>query len=132
MNTKLLMIASAILMGLMGIAFSFMPGDILELLGQVPNKTLTLTLQLTGALYIGFAMTNWMAKTLLIGGIYARPLCAGNFFHFFIAGLTLVKASLNNNIFSVYILIVTIFYLIFSISFGYIFFTHPVIKQTGQ
>lgn len=132
MNTKLLMIASAIFMGLLGIALNFIPGEILKIFGQVSNGTLTLTLQVTGALYIGFAMTNWMAKTVLIGGIYARPLCIGNFFHFFIAGLTLVKATFNINPFSVYILIVTIIYVILAILFGYVFFTNPVKKHTVQ
>ena len=73
MNTKLLMTASAVFMGLIGIVLTFMPDEVLKILEQVPNTTLTLSLQLTGALYFGFAITNWMAKTVLLGGIYARP-----------------------------------------------------------
>lgn len=80
------MTASSVFMGLIGIALSFMPNEFLEILGQMQNETLNLILQLTGALYFGFAMTNWMAKAVLIGGIYSRPLSIGNFSHFFCCG----------------------------------------------
>lgn len=132
MNTKLLMTASAVFMGLIGIALSFMPDEVLGTLDQVPNPTLALILQLTGALYFGFAITNWMAKTVLIGGIYSRPLSIGNFSHFFIAGLALIKSSVNSNTSSTYIIILTIIYVIFAILFGYVFFTNPIKKPTNQ
>lgn len=132
MNTKLLMTASSVFMGLIGIAFSFMPNEIIKTLGQIPNETSTLTLQLAGALYFGFAMTNWMAKGVLIGGIYSRPLSIGNFTHFFIAGLALVKTSFNSNTSSTYIITLTIIYVVFAILFGYVTFTHPIKTQTNQ
>lgn len=115
-------------MGLLGIILSFMPNEVLETLGQAPSGTLILTLQLTGGLYFGFAMTNWMAKTVLIGGIYARPLSIGNFSHFFIAGLAFIKASLNSNTASTYTYILTLIYVLFAILFGYVFITHPIKK----
>lgn len=126
MNTKLLMTASSVFMGLIGIALSFMQSEVLKALGQMPNQTLNLILQLFGALYVGFAMTNWMAKTVLIGGIYSRPLSIGNFSHFLIAGLALVKASLSSNTTSIYIYVLTTIYVLFAILFGYVIFTHPV------
>lgn len=126
MTTKLLMTVSSVFMGLIGIALSFMPSEVLEILGQVPNEILTLTLQLTGALYFGFAMTNWMAKAVLIGGIYSRPLSIGNFSHFFIGGLTLVKVLLNGNTSSTYIFTLAIIYVLFAILFGYVLFRHPI------
>ncbi len=127
MNTKLLMIASSVFMGLIGIALIFSPNEVLEMLGQVPDEIQTLTLQLTGALYFGFAITNWTAKANLIGGIYSKPLSLGNFTHFFIGGVTLVKASLNNATVSIYIL--TIIYILLAILFGYVLFTHPIKKS---
>lgn len=124
------MTASSIFMGLSGIALSFLPDEVLEALGQIPNKDLTLTLQLTGALYLGFAMTNWMAKATIIGGIYSRPLSIGNFSHFLIAGLALVKASFSSSTTSsLYIYVLTGIYVLFAISFGYIIFTHPLKNQ---
>lgn len=126
MNTKLLMTASSVFMEFIGLALSFISREVLEILGQVPNEILTLILQLTGALYFGFAITNWMAKSVLIGGIYSRPLSIGNYSHFFIAGLALVKTLFNGNISSTYIFIFTIIYVLFAILFGYYLFTHPI------
>lgn len=131
MNTKLVMTTSAAFMGLLGIALTFMPEEIFKISGQVPDGRLTLNLQLTGALYLGFAMTNWMAKTVLIGGIYARPLSIGNFFHFFIAALALIKNSVNNNNTATpYTYALTACYAIFAILFGFILFAHPKQKNT--
>lgn len=131
MNTKLLMTTSSLFMGLIGITLTFIPDEVLKTLGQTPTSTLNLFLQLTGALYFGFSITNWMAKTVLIGGIYARPLSIGNFSHFLIAGLALIKVSMNTTIASAYIYALTVFYIIFAILFGYVFITHPKQRQTA-
>ncbi|MBW7839842.1 MAG: hypothetical protein H3C36_09460 [Chitinophagaceae bacterium] len=132
MNTKLLMASSAIFMGLMGIALSFMPNEILKIINQAPNTTMALILQLAGALYFGMAMTNWFAKTVLIGGIYSKPLSIGNFAHFFIAGLALIKYSLNSNKPTSYIITLTILYSVFAVLFGYVSFTNPSKKQDNH
>src|SRR5215203_813962 len=96
MNTKYLMISSAAVMGLLGLSASFLPIELLKILGATGNELPTLFLQITGALYLGFAMMNWMAKTVLIGGIYARPLGMGNCLHFTVAALALFKFAINN------------------------------------
>lgn len=125
MNTKLLMIASSIVMGVLGIICSFLPKEVLLLFGQTPTVTLNLFVQILGALYFGFAIMNWMAKTVLIGGIYSRPLCIGNFAHFVIAGLALVKCSTNGDATSKYIWVLTVVYALFALLFGAVFFTTP-------
>lgn len=127
MNTKFLMTASSIVMGILGLAAIFLPKEILINLGQPQTELLTLFVQMTGALYFGFAIMNWMAKTVLIGGIYARPLCIGNFSHFVIAGLALLKATSINR--SLPFGILTIVYLLFAILFGIVLFTNPKFKK---
>jgi hypothetical protein len=93
MNTKLLMTTSAVVMGALGIAASFLSQEILQYAGLVPSQPAVLGLQILGALYLGFAMLNWMAKANLLGGIYSRPLAMGNFLHFTIAALALIKGA---------------------------------------
>lgn len=131
MNTKLLMTASSVFMGLIGTVLSFIPNEVMVIFEQKPNQTINLTLQLTGALYFGFAMTNWMAKTVLIGGIYSRPLSIGNFSHFLIAGLALIKVTFNSNNTSSYTIALTIIYVVFTILFGYVVFTHLVTNRAN-
>jgi hypothetical protein len=92
MNTKILMTASALFMALCGLAATFLPQEILARTGEGAGAILTLFVQLAGALYLAFAILNWMAKDSLIGGIYARPVSLGNLVHFLVGAITLIKA----------------------------------------
>ena len=122
------MISSAIVTGLPGLMASFLPTEILKTFGVTANEFLTLFVQITGALYLGFAIMNWMAKSVLIGGIYAKPLGMGNFLHFTVAGIALFKFAINNHS-SIYIWIATIVYSGFAILFGLVVFTSPKRNQ---
>lgn len=56
MNTKLLMIASALVLGLAGVAASFAPAELLTAWGApATEQTVLLAAQLLGALYFAFA-----------------------------------------------------------------------------
>ena len=129
MNTKLVMTLSAILMGLGGIGLSFLPNELATYMDWKESNSIIL--QILGALYFGFAMANWMSKGNLIGGIYNRPLAVGNFSHFFIATLVLIKITMRGS--QPYGMIaVTIVYSIFAIAFAYILFTHPVKESVAE
>ena len=125
MNTKLVMTLSAIIMAIIGISASFIPHEILTFIGLPTNQPLPLLIQVMGAMYFAFAMINWFAKDNLIGGIYGKPIAIGNFSHFIIASLALVKGINNDSISSV-ILAIAVIYLIFAILFGIVAFKHPV------
>lgn len=125
MNTKLLMISSALTMGIVGIFLEFIPQEVLNYFGSQPTGISTLLMQLTGALYLGFAMMNWMAKTVLIGGIYARPLAMGNFVHFIVGALALLKYGYSAST-SVTVWLMAIIYSLLAILFGVVFFRHPL------
>lgn len=124
MNTKLLMIASAVFMALCGVLLQFFPREVLFWLGTTAEGVVPMMVQLAGALYLGFALMNWMAKTVLIGGIYARPLAIGNFAHFLIGALGLIRFAFSNDV-SPVIWVMAAIYLIFAVLFGYVFMTHP-------
>jgi hypothetical protein len=121
------MVASSLFLGLLGLSATFLPQEILSLLEQEATVTLALLTQLMGALYLGFAILNWMAKTVLIGGIYAKPLSQGNFCHFVIGAITLWKHAFDTP--SIALWVVAGLYAIFAITFGTISFTHPKLKS---
>lgn len=125
MNTKILMISSCIFLGALGITFTFIPDEIISSLSVTPNPISTLSLQLLGALYLGFAMLNWMAKGSLIGGIYNRPIAIGNFMHFAVGALALIKIISKIHAHSEIVISLTAVYSIFAILFGYVFRTNP-------
>lgn len=131
MNTKILMGASAVVMGLLGAGASFAPHETLAFAGEPSNGLLPLVVQITGALYIGFAMMNWMAKDSLIGGIYNRPLAIGNFVHFTVAGIALGKAAVVAS-FNTTVVVFAVLYALFAIAFAMLFFTSPVKRSDNQ
>lgn len=126
-NTKWVMTLSAFVMGVTGILLSFIPQEIITFFdSQATSKLDTIVLQVVGALYFGFAMLNWTAKSNLIGGIYGRPIAIANLSHFLVASLALIKAYSSGQSL---LLIPAIVYSLFAISFSIIFFTHPLKQE---
>ena len=117
------MLVSAIFMGAAGLAATFLPEEIAAAIGA--GGAVTLIVQVTGALYVANAMTNWMARESVIGGIYNRPLALGNFLHFTVAGLALIKAVAAGN-HAPLLLAIVVIYAAFAVAFGVVLFTSPV------
>ncbi len=124
MNTKMLMSLSALLMAILGVLATFLPQEILDYSDSHPEGLLLLIVQITGALYMGFAILNWMVRSNLIGGIYNRPVALGNFLHFTMVALVLLKALMVEQ--SVEIVVGAVVYSAFAIWFGLAIFTHPI------
>lgn len=121
MNTKILMVASSMALGLAGIAASFAPSELLRALGSPEAEPLPVLIQLLGAMYFAFAMTNWTAKDNIIGGIYSRPLSLGNCIHFIVGSLALAKQQFSHAM-SMPLIAVLIVYTIFAICFAWLVF----------
>lgn len=127
--TRLIMAASAIVLGLAGIAASFGPHEILSALDVTPSAALPLLVQLLGAAFLGFAMLNWMAKDSLIGGIYNRPVAIGNLVHFLVGALALVKFVIGGAGHAPTLtMAATAVYAVFTIAFATILFRSPVAR----
>lgn len=122
MDTRLLLIASAVILGAQGIAASFLPIEILAILDNHAHHRLEATLvQLLGAALLGFAVLNWMAKGAPAGGIYGRPIVIGNLVHYTVAGIALLKvASLGGM--PVLGLMLTVIYSAFAVAFAAVIF----------
>ncbi|MHA4844699.1 hypothetical protein ACX0G7_11070 [Flavitalea antarctica] len=122
MNTKLLMISSAVIFGATGLLLTFVPEEVGVYLG-LPVEA-TLLIQFLGAANFGFAMLNWMAKGNLIGGIYSKPVALGNYSHFLLAVPAVGRLAIKSEGLN-YLWIITIVYGIFAVLFGYISFRNP-------
>lgn len=128
--TKWLMSASALLMVLAGLVASFLPQEILEAAGEAPSESLALLVQVLGALYLGFAMLNWMARGNAIGGVYSRPIVVGNFAHFLVAGLALLNAAAAGAG-GPWLWAPTLLYAAFAAGFALLMFRHPARERAG-
>ncbi len=110
-------------MFVLGITSSFLPQELLRSLGTSVDTWNVLILQVLGALYLGFAILNWSARGVLIGGIYSRPLAFGNFMHFAIVAITAIKLILQVE--STVVMVLAAVYVVFAFWFGLVLFTHP-------
>lgn len=117
MSTRILLIASGLFMLALGLAASFFPQEVLFYTGMQPTNLGVLLVQTTGALYAGFGVVNWAARGTQLGWDHNRPLALGNFLHFTMMTVALVKAlvagSLNPTVAAFGVL-----YLLFAASFG--------------
>ena len=129
--TKLLLSASAIVMAIAGLAGTFMPHELLARIGASTAGALPLIVQILAAMYLGFAMMNWMARGSLFGGIYNRPLALGNLVHFVVGALALVKAVQHGERGEL-VIVATIVYAIFAIAFGFAMMRSPVKSESPR
>lgn len=118
------MIASALFMAVLGLATSFAPVEVLSVHGSTPDNATLLLIQMMGALYLGFAILNWTARGVVIGGIYSRPLALGNFLHFAMVGMMLTKAAIVHA--AIPLAISAFVFSFFAIWFGVVLFRSPV------
>jgi len=131
MNTKILMTASCLFLGAMGVFTLFAPDALLGLMDASPTGPLLVTVQLMGSLYFAFAFVNWTAKDSAIGGIYARPVSLGNFAHFFAGALILIKYSIAMD-FNVFVLLITMVYGVFAALFYWLVFRATGLPKGNQ
>ena len=93
MDTRILLTVTAIVLGVMGVATSFLPVEILTFVDAGSDRSVATLVQMLGAALFGFAMLNWMARGAPAGGIYGRPIVIGNLVHFAVAGIALAKVA---------------------------------------
>lgn len=123
--TRILMRSTAVVLAMFGLIASFVPDALLARLGEPVTPTLVVIVQVVGALYLAFAMLDWMARDNLIGGIYSRPVAVGNLVHFLVAGLAIVKAMADTPALRV-LWPVAVIYAALATCFGILLFRHPV------
>lgn len=132
MNPRYLMLASAALMAAIGLVFSFAPEGVLTFLRQPPSAAIAVLFQLAGALYLGFAFMNWTAKGMVLGGIYGRAIVLGNFLHFTMGALALLKVA-NGPAGEPFIGVISLVYGVFAVWFGRTLFAQPAqARGTGE
>ncbi|MCJ7591468.1 MAG: hypothetical protein MUO51_08955 [Woeseiaceae bacterium] len=124
MNTRYLMSLSAAFLAMLGVGITFLPQELIAYVGAPSDGTVVLLMQMLGALYLGFAMLNWMNREGHIGGIYRRPVSMANFLNFVIGGAALVKWVIAEQ-FAFEVAAMALIYSVFGVWFGLVLFTHP-------
>ena len=124
MKPKYLMMASAVVMGLAGVLLIFASDEVMSYMAIKANLQASLIFQLAGALYFSFAILNWNAKDNIIGGVYSKPVALGNFTHFFVGGMALIK-GITGHSGTEFIAFAATLYILFAVLFALVMFRHP-------
>jgi len=124
MSTRVLMTVSASFTGLLGVAASFLPQELLGYAGAEVTRAAVLLVQLMGALYLGSAALNWMSRGFITGGIYGRPLIMANLAHFMVGAIALLKAAFIGPL-AAGIALAVIPYSVLAAWFALVLFRHP-------
>lgn len=122
--SRWLLTAAAVMLAFLGLLASFAPDVVLRWAGVLLSPGNLLVTQVAGALYLGFAILNWMTREHAIGGIYGRPLVLANLLHFVSGGLAILKLLASNpELRALWPLGVA--YTVFGIGFGALLFMAP-------
>lgn len=125
MNTKYLMLTSAIFYAIMGLSLSFLPQEVAGLFQINPQPIVILFLQLLSGFLLGFAMLNWNTKSAPIGGIYNKPIALANLLQFIVGAFAILKLVGKIEVHQEIIMVLTTIYVIFASLFLYVFRTNP-------
>lgn len=120
------MTVSSVILGATGIILTFAPDFVLNNLNIETNPSSLLLGQVTGGLYFGYSMLNWMTKESLIGGIYNRPIAIANLSHFLIAGLAVCKRLISDPELPKALWTAGVVYVILGVLFIIILNRHPI------
>lgn len=86
---------NAIVLLVAGLALLFAPEVMLRAVTPgIPSQAAWLG-QLLAAAWLGVAALNWMNRSTVIGGIYARPLTNCNFVLWFVSAMSMVRVALT-------------------------------------
>jgi hypothetical protein len=123
--SRILMLASAVVMALAGLGASFLADDLVRWSGAPVAPLAVLLVQLLGAIYLGMAMLNWSVRDAVIGGIYGRPVAMANILHFVPAAIACLKLVLRTPQPGA-VWAVAAVYAVFATSFLVLTFRHPL------
>ncbi len=83
---------TALVLGASALALIFAPELALARFAIEPTPAAIPLAELYGAALFGLALTSWIARTMLLGGIYGKAIVTGGFGHSLVGALALVHA----------------------------------------
>ncbi|MCK6606400.1 MAG: hypothetical protein L6Q59_16005 [Ignavibacteriaceae bacterium] len=129
-NSKWLMVSSAVVLGVFGLLTSFFAKELLLHTKVTSGGAGEMFMQFLAAGMLGFAFMNWTGRNAVLGGIYGRPIIMGNLIHFSLVLIAMVKMLIAKpDLPGMWVL--AGIYLIFTLGFLNAMLFHPAGK-TGQ
>lgn len=128
---RFLLLSSSVFLGLLGLAGTFFPAEVLMLADIEPARSTVVMFQVMGGLYLGFAILNWMSRHAPMGGIYGKPVAMSNLVHFLVVGLMLLKEVFSGGLGTAF-MIVGVLYALFALGFSSTMFFDPLSSRRSE
>ena len=119
-----LLVVSAVIYFAAALPLLFAPEEVLTFAGAAPSILDMTLLQVIGSAIFGFAMLNWLNRYARVGGIFGRPIVAGNLAHAGTAALLLGRVASRAS-FSSLLSVALVLYGLLALAFGFKFFVQP-------
>jgi hypothetical protein len=119
--SRRVILAVSAALGVAAIALIFAPAEIASALGMPGHSLVDILLQLYGAALCGLAMTGWMVKDAIVGGIFGRSYVVGNAGHSFVGALTLARPAVAHDA-TPTLQVIAAAYWILAVVFAYLMF----------
>jgi len=122
---RVVMTASAAVLGAAGLALLFAPGELQRLVAAADAAPVPpMVLQLWSAVLLGLAVADWTGRGLPLGGIYGRALVMGNAMHWTVGALVGVRAVIDHPA-SAGAWAAALLYGVFALAFHWLLRRHP-------
>ena len=127
MKLSTLMIISAVVIGVFGVAFLFFPGQLISLYGVEASAMLKYAGQLLGAAFVGYAVLTWSARNT--NDSSARRAIVLALFISEAVGFVVALIGQINNVVGALGWSTVVIYLLFALGFGYFQFVKPASEE---
>jgi len=120
-TSRTIILGTTLLLGVTGVALIFAPVEIASALAVAEPAGTAILVQLYGAALFGLAMTGWMVKDSVIGGVFGRSYVVGNAAHACTGALILVRPALAGRATGAFLVLTAVYWLL-GLAFGYLMF----------
>jgi hypothetical protein len=119
--SRAIIIGTTVVLGGAAVALIFAPAEVARSIGITEPGASIILLQLYGAALFGLAMTGWMVKDAIVGGVFGRSYVVGNAGHSFVGALALIRPALEPTA-TPALRVLACVYVALAIIFGYLMF----------
>ena len=109
------------MLGVVGAALIFAPVEAARAIGLPEPDAVGILVQLYGAALFGLAMSGWMVRHSIIGGVFGRSYVVGNAAHAWVGALALGRPALMAGA-PPALRVLTLAYWLLAVVFGYLMF----------
>ncbi len=120
-SSRIIILGTTLIPGLAAVVMIFAPVEVATALGFVDARSAALVFERYGAALFGLAMTGWMVRGALIGGIFGRSYVVGSSAHATVGAFALIRVVMAPGARPAALALCAI-YCILALVFGYLVF----------